>query len=362
MRKNVPVSKRRVRFFALAGTAIIVATALVAGCQTLGYYAQSVSGHLQLMSMRKPVDRVISDEQTSEDLRERLLKAEAIREFAHRELDLPDNGSYRSYVDLDRPFVSWTVIAAPELSLEPKVWCFPVIGCVAYRGYFREADAKRFAGDLVAKDYDVFVSGVQAYSTLGWFDDPLLNTMIRLPEYRLAGLIFHELAHQRLYVTSDSAFNEAYAAVVEGAGVRRWLAKMDDPKLDALYEIDQERRAAFLQLIGRARSALERLYASALPDEEKRAEKAAIFQRLRSEYQELRQSWNGYAGYDHWFKSGLNNAGLSLVATYNANVPALENLLRQEGGNLSAFNAACEALARMSANERRQALERLASS
>lgn len=355
------MSNRRVRFFALAGTIIFAATALLAGCQTLGYYAQSVSGHLQLMSMRKPVDRVIADQQTSEDLRQRLLQAEAIREFAHRELDLPGNGSYQSYVDLDRPFVSWTVIAAPEFSLEPKVWCFPLIGCVAYRGYFHEAEAKRFAGDLAAKNYDVFVSGVQAYSTLGWFDDPLLNTMIRLPEHRLAGLMFHELAHQRLYVPSDSAFNEAYAVVVERAGLRRWLAKTDDAKLNALYETDQERRAAFLQLIGRARSALERLYALALPDQERRAEKAAIFHRLRSEYQSLRQSWNGYAGYDHWFESGLNNAGLSLVATYNANVPALENLLRQKGGDLSAFNAACEALARMSANERRQALERLAS-
>lgn len=345
-----------------AGAAIVAATALVGGCATLGYYAHSVNGHLQLMSMRKPVDELIADEQTGEELRRRLQKAAAIREFAHRELDLPDNGSYRSYVELDRPYVSWTVIAAPELSLKPKVWCFPVIGCVAYRGYFREPDAKQFAAGLAAEGYDVFVTGVQAYSTLGWFDDPLLDSMIRQPEFRLAGLIFHELAHQRVYAKSDSAFNEAYAVVVERAGVRRWLEQSEDADLSAHYATDLERRVALLELIGRARRSLETLYASALRDEEKLAEKAVIFDRLRSDYRELRKSWNGYAGYDRWFNLDLNNARLALVAAYNAYVPALENLLRQEGGNLTAFNEACEALARMSAHDRKKALERLASS
>ena len=345
--------------FVLAAAAVITAAALIGGCATLGYYAHSVNGHLQLMSMRTPVDRLIADDRTDEELRQRLQKALAIREFAQRELDLPDNGSYRSFVDLDRPYVSWTVIAAPELSLEAKVWCFPVIGCVAYRGYFREADAERYAADLAAKGYDVAVTGVQAYSTLGWFDDPLLDTMIRQPEYRLAGLIFHELAHQRVYAKDDSAFNEAYAVVLEQAGVSRWLERRGDPDMSARYAADQHRRAAFLQLIGDARRSLERIYASALTDGDKRGQKAAIFDRLRADYVVLRQSWNGYAGYDRWFESDLNNAKLALVATYNAYVPALEKLLSRGGGNLAAFNAACEAFARMPAEDRRRALERL---
>ena len=352
--------ERRRRPFIVAGAAIIFAAALVGGCATLEYYAQSINGHLQLMSMRQPVDQLITDGQTGEELRERLRKAVAIREFAQRELDLPNNGSYRSYVDLDRSYVSWTVIAAPELSLEPKTWCFPVIGCVAYRGYFKQADAERFASDLAAKDYDVYVSGVQAYSTLGWFDDPLLNTMIRQPEYRLAGLIFHELAHQRVYASSDSAFNEAYAVVVERVGVQRWLEQAEDPELKARYDNDQDKREMFLELVGRTRGSLEELYASELGDEQKRAEKALIFERFRSDYRELRQRWNGYAGYDRWFESDLNNAKLALVATYNAYVPALESLLQEKSGDLAAFNKACDVLARMPPEDRRSALERLA--
>ncbi len=338
---------------------MVVSAALIGGCATLGYYVHSVNGHLQLMSMRTPVDRIIADEQTSDELRQRLKKALAIREFAQRELDLPDNGSYRSYVDLDRPYVSWIVIAAPELSLKAETWCFPVIGCVAYRGYFREADAHRFATDLATEGYDVVVNGAQAYSTLGWFDDPLLNTMIHQPEYRLAGLIFHELAHQRVYVKSDSAFNEAYAVVVERAGVLRWLDQAGDPELSARYARDQQRRADFLELIGGARRSLEELYASELGDDAKRAGKAAIFDRLRADYSALKQRWEGYAGYDRWFDSDLNNAKLALVATYNAYVPALEKLLSREGGNLVSFNKACERLARMSSEDRRGALERL---
>jgi predicted aminopeptidase len=355
------VVKRRAGRFVVVAVAVISAASSIGGCATLGYYAHSVNGHLRLMSMRTPVDQLIADDQTDEELRQRLRKALEIREFAQRELDLPDNGSYRSYVDLDRPYVSWTVVAAPELSLQAKVWCFPVIGCVAYRGYFQQGDAERYAAALAAEGYDVVVTGVQAYSTLGWFDDPLLNTMIRQPEYRLAGLIFHELAHQRVYAKGDSSFNEAYAVMMERAGVSRWLERNGDPEMKSRYALDQQRRAAFLDLIGHARRSLERIYASALTEEAKREQKATVFDRLRADYLELRRSWNGYAGYDRWFESDLNNAKLALVGTYNAYVPALEKLLSREGGNLAAFNAACEALSRMPTEERNRALENLLS-
>jgi predicted aminopeptidase len=351
----------RPRFLPLAAfAAVLMASGLAGGCATLDYYAQSIAGHLHLMSLREPVDGLISDQDTPPDLRARLQTATEIREFAHRALDLPDNGSYRSYVSLDRPYVSWTVVAAPELSLRPKTWCFPVVGCVVYRGYFEETAARRFATGLKAQGYDVYVAGVQAYSTLGWFDDPLLNTMISLPDYRLAGVIFHELAHQRLYVSGDSSFNEAYANLMELEGVRRWLEQSADPGLEARYQTYERRRAGFLDLVARARKSLETAYASDRTDAEKRAAKSQTFARMREEYRALRAQWNGFGGYDAWFESGLNNAKIALVLTYNEHLPALQNLLAGKSGDLRAFNVACETLARLSADERNAALSRLA--
>lgn len=340
--------------------AVLTVSGLLGGCATLDYYAQSISGHLHLMSLREPVDGLISDTDTPEDLRARLQTATEIREFAHRALDLPDNGSYRSYVSLDRPYVSWTVVAAPELSLKPKTWCFPVVGCVAYRGYFEEAGAWRFSAKLEAQGYDVHVNGVQAYSTLGWFDDPLLNTMISQPDYRLAGVVFHELAHQRLYVPGDSSFNEAYANLMEREGVRRWLERSADPDVQARYLAYERRRAGFLDLVGRTRRSLETVYASDRTDAEKRADKSQAFARMREEYRLLRAQWNGFGGYDAWFESGLNNAKIALVLTYNEHLPAFQNLLASKSGDLRAFNVACEALARLPADERNAALSRLA--
>lgn len=331
----------------------------VSGCATLDYYAQSIGGHLRLMSMRVPVERILAGEQTSSSLRSRLALALAIREFAHRELNLPNNDSYRSYVDLGRPYVSWTVVAAPALSLKPKTWCFPVVGCVAYRGYFGEAEATTFAKKLEQDGYDVHVAGVQAYSTLGWFDDPLLSSMVAQPEYRLAGVIFHELAHQRLYVPGDSGFNEAYAVVIEKQGVERWLAREGTSEQVEKYREDSARRGQFLELVRRTRQSLERLYASELDDAQKRKQKAAIFSLMQTEYAELRTTWNGYHGYDAWFDAGLNNAKLALVATYNAYVPAFEKLLASKEGDLRAFNAACEALAQLDKETRQAALKRL---
>jgi predicted aminopeptidase len=363
MRQRLAPVAERLRFLPLvAFAALLTASGLLGGCATLGYYAQSISGHLELMSLRESVDGLISDDGTPQDLRARLETATEIREFAHLALDLPDNGSYRSYVSLDRPYVSWTVVAAPELSLRPKTWCFPVAGCVAYRGYFEETAARQFATTLQAQGYDVHVAGVQAYSTLGWFDDPLLNTMISQPDYRLAGVIFHELAHQRLYVPGDSSFNEAYANLMEREGVSRWLARSADSDLKARYRIYLERRAEFLDLVARARKSLETAYASDGTEVEKRAAKSQAFAHMREEDRTLRAQWNGFEGYDAWFESGLNNAKIALVLTYNEHLPALQNLLANKSGDLRAFNAACEALARLPAGERNTTLNRLAAS
>ena len=334
--------------------ALLMAVGLLfmGGCSTLDYYAQSIGGHLGLMSKRRDIDAVVRDETTPEELRLKLERASAMRDFASRELALPEGGSYRSYVDLDRPYVVWNVVATPELSLKPKTWCFPVAGCVSYRGYFDEADARVYAEELAGEDLDVYVTGARAYSTLGWFDDPLLSTIVHDKEYRLAGVIFHELAHERLYVPGDSTFNESYAVTVEREGVERWLTENATPELREAYRRDRARREGFLELVLSARGELEQVYASARDDDEKRREKAHIFADLRADYLVLKASWGDFSGYDAWFAKDLNNAKLALIATYNEFVPAFQRILADHHGNMEAFHAACEALAKLPEEER----------
>ena len=340
------------------GAAALAALALT-GCASAGYYAQSVTGHLGLMLRARPIEAVIAEPGTDPRLATRLRTALDIREFASRVLGLPENASYRRYADSGRPYVVWNVVAAPELSLEPRRWCFPFAGCVSYRGYFSGPDAAAFAAGLASEGWDVTVAGVRAYSTLGWFDDPLPGSVVELPEYSLAGLVFHELAHQRLYVPGDTEFNESFAVVVERAGVRRWLEAAGRSELSESYRIATERRAAFLALVRGARRDLEALYASSRSDAEKRAAKAQRIGRLRARYTALRAGWRDGPSYDGWFERGVNNAALALVSTYDRWVPALEALLARSGGDLEAFYRACDALAKLPPAERRAGLEAL---
>ena len=337
-----------------------LAIALLGGCATAGYYAQSIGGHLDLMAKRQDVDTLVKSPTTPAELKEKLSRAEAIRTFATRELALPDNGSYRTYVDVGKPFVTWNVVATPALSLTAKTWCFPVAGCVSYRGYFDEDDARAYGDELAAENMDVAVVGARAYSTLGWFDDPILNTVLFDAEYRFAGTIFHELAHQRLYVQGDSAFNESYAVTVEREGVRRWLARNSTPGMQQAYERERERREQFLALVLSTRAKLETLYASPMSDSAKLREKARLFDELRAAYQRLRDSWGGYSGYDAWFASDLNNAKLALLATYNVYVPAFQHLLAEQQGDMAKFHAAAEALSKLPKDKRDAALSALA--
>ncbi|MGV8838912.1 MAG: aminopeptidase [Bauldia sp.] len=338
----------------------LLAGSVLAGCAGDGYYAQSIEGHFALMGARESVGQLIRDEDTPAELRSRLILAEGIRAFAIEELALPDNGSYRSYADLGRDVVTWNVVATPPLSLDPMAWCFPVFGCVAYRGYFDEDEAVAFARTLVADGLDVAIGGSSAYSTLGWFRDPLLNTIIFDPDYALAGTIFHELAHQLLYVNDDSTFNESYAVAVEREGVRRWLAAHGTPELVAAWQASERRQEEFVTLVLGARDRLETLYRSDRSDEEKLRLKAAIFDQLRADYGVLRAAWGGYAGYDRWFAQDLNNANLASVATYNATVPAFDALLASVGGDMAAFHAAAAELGRLPKAERDAVLARLA--
>ena len=275
--------------FAVAGCAVL--SCLLAGCGEIEFYWQGVAGQADLLARAKPIDEVIAATPDPE-LKARLARAQAIRAFASRELALPDNRSYTSYADLGRPYAVWNVFAAPELSLTPRQWCFPVAGCVAYRGYFAESDARAEAARLAAAGDDVHLGGVPAYSTLGYFDDPVLSTFVRYREVELARLIFHELAHQVVYVKDDTSFNESFATAVEEAGIARWLAAEAahrDPVEAAQLAADAARgqrlRAAFRALVAATRDRLTALYASAASDAEKRAGKAAAFAAMRAEYE-----------------------------------------------------------------------------
>ena len=337
----------------------MLAALALTGCATVEYYGQSVAGHLGLMVRARPVERVIAAPDTEPRLAARLRTALGIRDFASDVLGLPANASYRRYVDIDRRYVVWNVVAAPELSLAPRRWCFPVAGCLSYRGYFSESPAVAYARALESEGWDVTVAGVRAYSTLGWFDDPLLSSMVDLPEFFLAGIIFHELAHQRLYVPGDTEFNESFAVVVERTGVSRWIEAAGRSGTRARYRIATERRAAFLSMLRVARRELEAVYASSRSDAEKRAAKAERIEGLRAQYAALRAGWRDGPSYDAWFERGVNNAAIALVSTYDRWVPALEALLVRSGGDLEAFYRASDALAALSPAERRARLEGL---
>lgn len=333
---------------------------VLSGCENLSYYAGSIRGQLDVWRREQPVPDLIAATSTPPPLKERLARALEIREFASRELALPENRSYRIYADLERPFITWNVFAAPEFSVEPVEWCFLVAGCVKYRGYFSEAEANATAERLRAQGYDVFVGGVPAYSTLGYFADPLLNTFIHYPLPEMARLIFHELAHQVVYVKDDTVFNESFAVAVEREGVRRWIARYGTPEDQKRFDVFQDRRAAFAELIRGYHARLEALYRTRLAPEAMRTRKAALFDELRHDYENLRASWDGFRGFDRWFATGTNNALLASIAIYTQHVPAFSALLARNGGDFPAFYRAVRELAALPAPDRTKALEALA--
>ena len=328
----------------------------VLGCANLSYYAQAVNGQLELYAQTRPIADVIDDPTTDAALKIKLSAVLGVREFASRELGLPENDSYRFYADVKRPYVLWNVFATPEFSLKPTQWCFMITGCVAYRGYFSQQNAESFAQALRAAGDDAYVGGVSAYSTLGWFQDPMLNTIVTRPLPEIAGLVFHELAHQRLYVTGDTAFSESFAMTVEMEGVRRWLQVHAQPDEYEKYRERSARREEFVALVLKHRDRLEILYDSGASVAEKRSGKAAIFNDLRADYQALKARWNGYTGYDGWFAQNLNNAHLVSLGMYHRHVPAFQALLARHQGNLVAFYRAVQDLGQLPETERTAAL------
>ena len=352
--------------------AVIVAG--VSGCQTVGYYAQAIKGQYQIFAHQELIDKVIADPQTPEKLRHQLQLIEQLRQFAKDELKLPVAGQYRKYVDVHRPYVVWNVQAAPQFSLQPRTWWYPLVGSLEYRGYFSEHGARKYAARIAKKGDDVYVDGIEAYSTLGWLKDPVLNTFIDRSEPELAEVIFHELGHQRLFARGDTDFNEAYATTVGQEGARRWLRASGKTNLLEKYEVALRRNDQFVHLIMSTREQLEKVYGDTLdkdgkvkaakipplpPAELKRA-KERVFAELRSNYEQLKTSWGGYSGYDEWFARELNNAQLNTIANYYDFLPAFKRVLEMNGNDMEKFYVEVERLSKMDKDARHQWLRNLA--
>jgi predicted aminopeptidase len=353
---------RTIALMAGGGLLGVIVLAVGASCLTgtLGYYGQAVAGHLDVVRRTRPVTDWLAEATTPAALREQLERSQRMRDFASSELKLPDNRSYRGYADLGRSAAVYNVVAAPELSLTLKTWCFAVVGCVGYRGYFARESADAQAAELNAEGWETSVYGVPAYSTLGKTGflggDPLLNTFIQWPEGELARQIFHELAHQVAYADDDTTFNESFAATVERLGGERWLARHGSPDAREAYAVLDARRKEFRALTLRYRESLVTLYASDIPDAEKRRRKAALFESMRAEHQRLKaERWSGFAGYDPWFERA-NNAALGVQAAYNELVPQFERLFERSGRDFERFYGQVRVLAALPKAERRAKL------
>ena len=322
------------------------------GCVNLGYYAQAVDGHMNIHNRVRPIDAIVADPEADPKLKRTLTLVARLREFASRELKLPDNQSFTTYADLGRRYAIWNVSAAPELSIEPEKWCFVAAGCVSYRGFFSETEAQSFANELRIKGYDVSVGGVRTYSTLGWFKDPVLNTFLGYSDMELAQLIFHELAHQLVYVQDDSTFNESFATAVELEGIARWLDQHGEEGQRTKFDASQKRKTASTAIMLDYRKRLEDLYASEEGDAEKRAAKASILAELRKDLSSLETDKARFDAYDKWLALNLNNAFLASVSTYTQLVPAFHALLARHEGDIGRFYEAVRELSRLPKAER----------
>lgn len=345
---------------------------LLGGCETFSYYGQAVNGHWAIWQQRQSIASIISDDSVSPALKQQLQTILTIREFASTELQLPNNGSYRYYADIQRQQVVWNVFAAEEFAVTPKKWCFPVAGCVSYRGYFSEQAARGYANKLSAQGFDSYVGAVAAYSTLGWFDDPVLNTFLYRDELDLAGLIFHELAHQQLYLAGDTAFNESFASAVEMAGIERWLARQQPSNQQATddlhnYLFKQRLQRDFVAMLLQARKSLAQLYRQPLSASQKRARKQQIFTSISMHhYVAFKAKWQSLATspgkvtivklmlgrYDQWINHSLNNAKLASLASYYQWQSAFTQLLNDCNGEFSCFYRRTEKLSKADSDVR----------
>ena len=348
----------------------------MSGCQSLSYYGQAIKGQYGIVAHWESLDKLLADPKTPAPLKAKLQLVQSLRAFAKKDLKLPVDGHYQKYADVHRPFVVWNVEAAPEFSLEPKTWWYPFVGSLEYHGYFSERSARNYAARVQKKGCDIYVGGVTAYSTLGWFKDPILNTFIFDPEPDLAETIFHELGHQRVFASGDTDFNEAFATTVGQEGARRWLRAKGDRSAYEKYLAELRRARQFANLIMTTRERLLALYGDerteegnvkaakkkrTIPPEQLRGQKQYLINRLQQEYTQLKAQWGGNTEYDEWFAEPVNNAQLNSVAAYYDLVPGFERLLQHNGGDLEKFYEAADRLARDPKTERDRWLRTLAS-
>jgi predicted aminopeptidase len=338
--------------------AALACTALTA-CSTVKYYTQAIAGQAEILTKARPVSAVMRDPRVDARTKRKLALSQEARHFAQERLDLPADRQFGTYTDLGRRYVTWVVYAAPEFSVEGKTWWYPLVGRLEYRGYFSEKAAKEEAARLKALGYDVHVGGVEAYSTLGWFHDPVLNTFFHQADSQLADVIFHELTHTKVFLPGDTDFNEAFATANAEDGVRRWLKSTGDARTLAQYETGCAKDREIVRLLLRTRATLKEIYAdrTRMPDDLRR-EKAAVFSRMRGEYAHIRKRWRGESRYDRAFEKPWNNARLNTVATYYDLVPGFERMLRQHGGDLRAFHASVSSMRTLTKPERRALLGR----
>lgn len=346
--------RKQIKFFILVALSIALLS-----CETVSYYTQAARGQLSIILEREDIERLLGEEELEDELRRKFELVLELREFAAEELALPVNDNYRTFVDVQREHVVWNVFAAPEFSTENVNWCYPIAGCVSYRGYFSELGATRYAQRLSAEGYDVYTGGVDAYSTLGWFDDSLLSTIVDRVDYQLAGLIFHELAHQVVYLAGDTTFNESFATAVEREGVRRWLQARGETELQAEALLNSERQAQFVAMVSTWRDEFDALYQQEIDVEQMRERKQELQQQLRLTYEQLKLEWEGYVGYDDWFSRSLNNAQLSTVSSYNDYVPAFDRMLLENGGDLESFYLQVGELSGQEEESRSEIIDRL---
>lgn len=366
-----PKVRRAKKWLLIAALALVVVA--VSGCQTFSFYKQAIKGQYQIFAHQRLIDKIIADPQTPPHLRDKLKLVADLRAFAKDSLKLPVDGHYRKYVDVHRPYVVWNVQAAPQFSLQQKTWWYPLVGSLEYRGYFSERGATNYAARLVKKGDDVYVDGVEAYSTLGFFKDPVLNTFIDQSEPDLAEVMFHELGHQRVFARGDTDFNEAFATTVGEEGARRWLRAKGDTNLLEKYSTELRRNDQFVHLIMDTRVRLEKIYGDTLDKDGKvksakvpplpptrlLEQKHRVFADLRRDYDKLKAEWGGYAGYDEWFARELNNAQLNTIANYYDYLPGFQRLLELNGGDLEKFYNAVERLSKKPKDERHQWLRTL---
>ena len=327
------------------------------GCADLSYYMHSVRGHLDVINRSQPIDELLQAQSTEADLRRQLELVGQIRQFAFEQLHLPESDSYTEYADLQRDYVLKSLFASEEFSIAAHQWCYPIVGCAGYRGYFDEQRLQRYIDELKSRRFDVFVARVPAYSTLGWFDDPVLNTFIHWPDYRLAGLIFHELSHQRLYIDGDTTFNESFAMAVQHAGVEKWLQQQGRTQDLAAYQRHLAGRDRVMDFIAERRSMLSQLYRQSMPPEQKRVAKEAFLQAMQDDYQTLSNEFEGRDGFAKWFAGGLNNAKLVSVSTYHARTPAFRRLLEHHDGDFDTFFRHVERIGDLPTQQRQRCLD-----